>query len=467
MFKKSLFSFFLVLTLLTLAFMPAPAFAANDWPQFHNDAANTGYSASSAPDTADLAWVSENVNANNSSSVVVAEGKVFVYSCISDEEFVTIASAVYCLNEAGGETLWQREVDKAEWGSWSSPAYHDGKVFISSGKKTYCLNAQSGAILWTFVNPTNQASCNGGPAVAGGMVFCSDWDGRHYYALNENTGQELWRFQVAGYAQGTPAYADGKVYLTSWEFYANKNSHIYCLNAENGSLVWHQDGNGDQSTCGSPTVAGGKVFVTTYNFYGYGKVAALDAGNGSPVWATTVQRTDSTPAYANGRLYLCGGCVNYSEQQTYCVDAATGGIIWQTPVELGLGNWTCSVAVADGKVFVGKPSDSFFDYAGTYALNAATGNVVWSYDQGGSSPAVANGRVYTLGGGKVYAFGQLEQEYPAWDVNKDGQVNVLDMSCVGQKFGQTGSPGWIREDVNKDGQINVLDMSLIGQHWMG
>jgi len=53
------------------------------------------------------------------------------------------------------------------------------------------------------------------------------------------------------------------------------------------------------------------------------------------------------------------------------------------------------------------------------------------------------------------------------DVNGDGQVNILDMVLIGQKWDETGSPGWIKEDVNKDGKIDVLDMILVGQHWTG
>ena len=54
---------------------------------------------------------------------------------------------------------------------------------------------------------------------------------------------------------------------------------------------------------------------------------------------------------------------------------------------------------------------------------------------------------------------------PDWDVNCDGCVNVLDIILVGQHFGETGSPRWIREDVNGDGVISVLDIILIGQHF--
>ncbi|HEX77196.1 MAG TPA: PKD domain-containing protein [Dehalococcoidia bacterium] len=55
--------------------------------------------------------------------------------------------------------------------------------------------------------------------------------------------------------------------------------------------------------------------------------------------------------------------------------------------------------------------------------------------------------------------------YADWDVNCDKRVNVLDMIRVGQHWGETGAPHWIREDVNRDGSINALDMILIGQNW--
>jgi hypothetical protein len=53
------------------------------------------------------------------------------------------------------------------------------------------------------------------------------------------------------------------------------------------------------------------------------------------------------------------------------------------------------------------------------------------------------------------------------DINSDGAVNSLDMIMVGQHWGETGSPGWIREDISKDGVISVLDATLVGQHWTG
>jgi hypothetical protein len=51
------------------------------------------------------------------------------------------------------------------------------------------------------------------------------------------------------------------------------------------------------------------------------------------------------------------------------------------------------------------------------------------------------------------------------DINKDGAVNILEMTSITQHWGETGTPGWIPQDVNNDGIINSLDMIIVGQHW--
>ncbi len=52
---------------------------------------------------------------------------------------------------------------------------------------------------------------------------------------------------------------------------------------------------------------------------------------------------------------------------------------------------------------------------------------------------------------------------PAWDVNRDGQTNILDLILVGQDMARN-RPTNTRTDVNKDGRRNISDLVLIAQH---
>lgn len=54
---------------------------------------------------------------------------------------------------------------------------------------------------------------------------------------------------------------------------------------------------------------------------------------------------------------------------------------------------------------------------------------------------------------------------PNWDVNSDGMITVLDLVVISNRYGQSGSNGWIREDVDNNGAIQVLDLSMVSSHF--
>ena len=54
-------------------------------------------------------------------------------------------------------------------------------------------------------------------------------------------------------------------------------------------------------------------------------------------------------------------------------------------------------------------------------------------------------------------------EYPAWDVNQDGRVSVLDLILVAKDLGSDAAAN-LRTDVNRDGNINIQDLILVAQH---
>ena len=55
---------------------------------------------------------------------------------------------------------------------------------------------------------------------------------------------------------------------------------------------------------------------------------------------------------------------------------------------------------------------------------------------------------------------------PTGDVNRDGQVSILDLVLVARHFGET-VPANSEVDINGDGLINILDLILVAQHMGG
>ncbi len=433
-----------------------------DWQQFHRDVGHAGFSQSDAPDTNHTAWISDDIGAHTGSSTAIAEGMVFVYC----------SDYLVCLDEHTGAVLWNVSVERTPdvCGSWVTPAYNNGNVFLSANK-TYCFDATDGSEVWSFAHPTGKGAVDGGCAIADGKVFTSDWDGGYYYCLDVADGSVIWDFAVGGKAQSTPAVsvANGHVFFGSYTGICEDGGVAYCVDMTTGDEIWNITT--DNSFCGSVAIGDGAVYLTEYNFDGNGALYALDAETGNAIWSQPVQRTDSTPALAYGNVYVSGGVEGMTDLVTYCFNATTGNLLWNTSASDEIGSWKCSVAVADGKVFSGKPYFSFpvMDFVGTYALDSETGDVIWSYPAGGSSPAVADGMVFTIGSGRVYAFRS------AGVSSCDATGSEKDAFCPGETVYVSGvglSPDtdyriWIQDDGVCEGDMLIAgDDPSISQECM-
>ena len=53
--------------------------------------------------------------------------------------------------------------------------------------------------------------------------------------------------------------------------------------------------------------------------------------------------------------------------------------------------------------------------------------------------------------------------YPAWDINQDGRVSILDLILIAQHLGETALTN-PEVDVNDDGTVSILDLILVAQH---
>ena len=52
-----------------------------------------------------------------------------------------------------------------------------------------------------------------------------------------------------------------------------------------------------------------------------------------------------------------------------------------------------------------------------------------------------------------------------WDINRDAEIDMLDISGVASHYKETGEPHWIRADCSINGVVNVIDISLAAFHY--
>jgi outer membrane protein assembly factor BamB len=457
------------------------------WHQFHKDVEHSGFSPSTAPVSNTILWnTTDDIDAIRTTSVVVAEGKVFV-NCND--------GYLRAIDSTDGSFSWEADITgtgSVKWDSWATPAYNDGMIFSTLGKYTRCLDASSGDEIWNF--STSENSCNGGPMIVDGKVYVEDWNGCRYYCLDEyNNGTEIWNFSVFGTpgsggesvggarAQGSAAYKDGYVYLTSWYYHYSVNGtyeqgYVYCVDADTGVEEWRTILT--QNACGSVSFGDeeGVCYVTTYNFDGNGALYAIDTSNGSILWETSIARTDCTPTYAYGNLYIAGG---YQSGRLYCYNATTGDMSWSTRgyEVYGLGDWTQSVAVADGVVFTGakalyptiaEDQSYFWGFDCTYAVDAYTGDILWKQEGGGASPAIFDGTVYTIDNhGSVYAYGGGDESIdvvPSIECNSQAYKDVpLTIGVTVSNVGSTFTGDSVDVSLEVDGtEIDTDTIDFIG-----
>ena len=108
-----------------------------------------------------------------------------------------------------------------------------------------------------------------------------------------STNQTLWNYTTGGFVSSSPAVADGKVYVGSYD------NNTYCFDAATGAKVWNFTTGGNMHS--SPAVADGKVYACSYDR----KVYCLNALTGASIWNfTTGDEVHGSPAVADGTVYI-------------------------------------------------------------------------------------------------------------------------------------------------------------------
>ncbi len=163
-----------------------------------------------------------------------------------------------------------------------------------------------------------------------------------------------------------------------------------------------------------------------YTVTGNGTVYALNAATGALRWRVRLRtEVDASLAVADGAVYVPG-----EPGELYALKAATGARLWHTLLP---GYAVSSPAVAGGVVYLGTDHT---DVGDLLAFNAVTGKGVWDIQNSNgavdATPAVANGVVYWVANGSVYAT-DAATATNLWSVNLT--PTVMDVRSRGRRRG--------------------------------
>lgn len=476
----------------------APSTLAGEWLHYAADARRSGR-ASGAPDemNATLWTVSQYPPGTpiafvGPSSPVVFAGRVYANARYF-EGSLHVHNRLIAIDAATGGVLWQTLVDKSVLDSWSSPAVDaaNGLILLPTGAKLNAIDAVTGALHWA--TPLNRNVVNASPLVlpdaVAGRAFITDYDGfgqsallycintSPYDAVNNphEPGEIVWTEPIGGASGATAAGDGGVVYVASISqsgqncFEAGAITALDVAAPPESRRLW--------TTCagtgffGGVTLANGFVYAASYNLSGSGDnslLVKIDAATGQVVWTIPCERTSSIPVVAGDHIYLAAGINGFGSApkvQCFRDDGASAASLWDTFVNTGgalvLGGWTHQPLWSDGVLYVGRipTSGGFFGaYTDLYMLDVSRVPsdpfFVRAHRVGvGSSPAMADGRLYSIGPSGLSAIAQRG------DCNGDGTLDGLDIACFVDRLLHGASiADAVLLDFTSDGMLTADDV---------
>lgn len=247
--------------------------------------------------------------------------------------------------------LWKTDIGKASERAvlTAPPVAADGKLYvIDAAANVVAYGIETGEEIWrteltpdvgekfrvqeVFTRPkAAEKGFGGGVAYENGRIFVSSGFG-FVAALNAETGESLWRTELAAPVRQPPTAFRGAVYVVT-----NTNEFV-ALSQETGEINWDYQSFEESArilSSSSPAAAGDLVIAP----FSSGEIVAFLADNGRPVWNDTLAKTTrltalstlndiaGSPVIDRGLIYV----VSHAGQLT-AIDIRTGQRVWQVAV---------------------------------------------------------------------------------------------------------------------------------------
>jgi outer membrane protein assembly factor BamB len=251
----------------------------------------------------------------------------------------------------------------------AAPVVVNGVVYLQDlYANVYAISLASGKQLWEY--PVNVAEASGpgpdGVAVADGVVYGDS--STTAFALDAATGKVLWNDTgLLNGGQGSfeiqPQVSGGRVYLASAYGSGPGGGVLLALSAASGAVLWRFN-----------TVTGGEP----------AGVKALPVLGSGGAWETPLVGTDGSVTFGIGNPYQSiGGAIDHPARDLYTdsevnLDAATGKLRWYyQAVPNDFKDWDMQLSPIATEVNGGPAVIGSGKMGIVYAMNAATGALLW------------------------------------------------------------------------------------------
>jgi outer membrane protein assembly factor BamB len=262
---------------------------------------------------------------------------------------------------ASSKLLWQAKIGASNDYDFS-PVVDAGFAYVAGASGEIAkLDAVSGKQEWR-VNVGETLS--GGVGVGGSLVLVGTPKGIVY--AYDIAGKLQWKSKLSSEILSAPKYFDGLVIVRTGD------SHIYGINANDGSRKWVYDRTGPALTLRSSAgvvVDGGAVYAG----FGGGKLIAVRADNGKMLWEASVAQPKGVTEIERiadiTSLPVVDGPLIYAvayQGKIAAVDRTSGRVVWNRDISSLTG-----LSVEDGRIFVSHAMGS------VYALDYSSGKTFW------------------------------------------------------------------------------------------
>lgn len=179
--------------------------------------------------------------------------------------------------------------------SWASPVIvpkgNSAEIIVNNLPNVACYNVETGKEKWKVDCLTGEIGSS--PAYGNGMVFAAN---EYAKMVGIKDGKVLWEgFDYLPDVSSPVAYKD-------WVFFCTSYGDMVCINQKDGAVLWHHEF--ENGFYGSPIIADGKLYCIDRS--GNTAIVAASAEFKLIGQATIGEKSDCTPAFADGMMYIRG-----------------------------------------------------------------------------------------------------------------------------------------------------------------